>query len=163
LFVNADGQWLTVYDNLEVLNRRYSAAFCRISTGSGHSKRKLYTDRDTSRFRVARPQVITAITDVVGAPDLLDRALLAQQPERERDPMEDELLLGAVEELAPRILGQLLDGAAAALRDQRKIKLSTAPRMVGPTKWIEAAAAELGLGPGEFLDAYLESQSRAGA
>ena len=34
--------------------------------------------------------------------------------------------------------------------------------MVGPTRWIEAGAVVLGLAPEAFLDAYLDSQARAG-
>ena len=45
---------------------------------------------------------------------------------------------------------------------QKVVKLRTVPRMVGPTKWIEAAAEVLGLAPGQFLEAYLDSQARAG-
>jgi hypothetical protein len=161
LFVNSDGQWLNAYDNLSKLDTYWSDAFCRVSTGTGYSKRKLHTDRDTARFRVARPQIINAIGDVVGAPDLLDRSLLAQQPTH-AEPMPDEELLAAVEALAPRVLGQLLDAAAVALRDQAKIKLGSVPRMVGPTRWIEAGAAVLGLDAEQFLKAYLDSQAQAG-
>ena len=60
-------------------------------------------------------------------------------------------------------MAQLLDAAVVALRDQKKVKLSVVPRMVGPTRWVEAAAAVLGLEPDEaFLHAYLEFQERAG-
>ena len=114
------------------------------------------------RFKVARPQVITAIDDVVAAPDLLDRSLLAQQPERDGDPADETELMAEVDALAPRVLGQLLDAAAVALNRQKVVKLRTVPRMVGPTKWIEAAAEVLGLAPGQFLEAYLDSQARAG-
>ena len=161
LFVNCDGQWLTAYDNLSSLDQHWSDAFCRIATGSGYSKRKLHSDRDTASFQVARPQVITSIVDVAAAPDLLDRSLLAQMSELEGFQAEEELL-AAVADLAPRILGQLLDAAAVALRDQRKVKLSTIPRMVGPTRWVEAGAKVLGLDPEQFLCAYLDSQERAG-
>ena len=66
---------------MSTLSQEWSDAFCRISTGAGYSKRKLYTDHDTVEFEVARPQIITAIVDVAAAPDLLDRSLLLQQPE----------------------------------------------------------------------------------
>ena len=131
LFVNADSQWLNAYDNLSTLDQHWSDAFCRISTGTGYSKRKLCTDRETARFKVARPQIITAIVDVVAAPDLLDRSLLAQQPDVGVNADEDELY-AAVGELAPRVLGQLLDAAAVALKRQRKVELHRVPRMVGP-------------------------------
>jgi hypothetical protein len=162
LFVNADGQWLLGYDNFSMLDQHWSDAHCRISTGTGYSKRKLYTDRETARFKVARPQIITSIVDVVAAPDLLDRTLLMDQPEIDGDPAPEEELLAAVAELAPSVLGQLLDAAAVAVREQRTVKLSRVPRMVGPTKWVEAAAEALGLAPGQFLEAYLDSQARAG-
>ncbi len=81
LFVNADGQWLLGYDNLSTLDQHWSDAFCRIATGSGYRKRKLYTDRDTAQFQVARPQIVTCDRRRGAAPDLLDRSLLAQMPE----------------------------------------------------------------------------------
>jgi hypothetical protein len=161
LFVNADGQWLLGYDNLSTLDQHWSDAFSRIATGSGYSKRKLYSDRDTAQFQVARPQIVTSIIDVAAAPDLLDRALLAQMPELGELRDEAEVLAGAAA-LAPRVLGQLLDAAAVALRDQGKVELSLTPRMVGPAKWIEAGAGVLGLEPEQFLSAYLDSQARAG-
>ena len=161
LFVNADSQWLNAYDNLSALDQHWSDAFCRIATGSGYSKRRLYTDRDVSQFQVARPQIITSIVDVAAAPDLLDRSLLAEMPGLEVVAEETELL-AAAEALAPRVLGQLLDAAVVALRDQAKTELSERPRMLGPTRWVEAAAGVLGLEPDAFLTAYLESQARAG-
>ena len=108
-----------------------------------------------------RPQVITSIIDVVGAPDLLDRSLLAQMPEL-AGPGRGGGAGRRGGGLTPRVPGQLLDAAAVALRDQAAVASSTVPRMVGPTKWVEAGAAVLGLGPEAFLNAYLDSQARAG-
>ena len=101
LFVNCDGQRVVMYDTLSTLDQHWSDAFCRIATGSGYSKRKLHTDRDTASFQVARPQVITSITDIAAAPDLLDRSLLAVMPELETFTPEEELY-ASVAELLPR-------------------------------------------------------------
>ena len=68
---------------------------------------------------------------------------------------------GGRADLTPRVLGQLLDAAAVALRGARKVKLSWVPRMVGPTKWIEAGAEVLGLAPG-ILERLPGQQERAG-
>jgi len=163
LFVNAGTQWLLGYDNLSALSQDWSDAFCRIATGSGYSKRKLYTDRDVSQFQVSRPQIITSIVDVATAPDLLDRSFLIMLPDIDGEQRRGEAeLKGEVAALAPRVLGQLLDAAAVALRDQASIELSEVPRMVDVARWVEAGAAVLGLAPEQFLDGYLESAERAG-
>ena len=160
LFVASYGQWLTVYDNLSSLSQDYSDAFCCISTEATYSKRELYSDFGVIRLKLARPQIVTAIVDVVGAADLLDRALVAKLPLLEQ-PVDDEELLKATEALAPRVLGQLLGATVLAIRNFAKTKLAERVRMVGPARWIEAAAPALGLKPGEFLEAYLESASHA--
>ena len=76
-------------------------------------------------------------------------------------PVDDEELLKGTEALAPRVLGQLLGATVLAIRNFAKTKLAERVRMVGPARWIEAAAPALGLRPGEFLEAYLESASHA--
>jgi hypothetical protein len=160
LFVCTYGQWLPLYDNLSSMSQDYSDAFCSVSTGATHSKKELYTDFGVIRLKVARPQIITAIVDVVAAPDLLDRSLVAKLAEI-AEIIDDEDLLAASWALAPRILGQLLDAAVLALRDFGKTKLEARVRMVGPTRWIEAGAPALGLAPGTFTRAYLASVEHA--
>jgi hypothetical protein len=142
------------------MSQDYSDAFCSVSTGATHSKKELYTDFGVIRLKVARPQIITAIVDVVAAPDLLDRSLVAKLAEI-AEIIDDEDLLAASWALAPRILGQLLDAAVLALRDFGKTKLEARVRMVGPTRWIEAGAPALGLAPGTFTRAYLASVEHA--
>ena len=160
LYVCSYGQWLTVYDNLSALSQEYSDAFCCISTEATYAKRELFTDFGMIQLKLARPQIITAIVDVVAAADLLDRSLVAKLPEI-ADVVDDDELLDATAALAPRVLGQLLDAAVLAVRDFAKTKLATRVRMVGPARWIEAGAPALGLEPGEFITAYLESVSHA--
>ena len=142
------------------LDQHWSDAFCRISTGTGYSKRKLYSDRDTARFQVARPQIITAIVDVVAAPDLLDRSLLAAMPELAGYRAEEELLEAGGGANAARARPASRCGGGRAPRPEGG-QAHTTPRMVGPTRWIEAGAEVLGLEPGAFLEAYLDSQARA--
>ena len=118
LFVNADGQWLTAYDNLSTLDQHWSDAFCRISTGSGYSKRKLLlgpghghlpgraaADHHVHRRRGGRAGPARSLAP--GA----DAGAETSPPRRSCSPA----WLSCA-----RILGQLLDAAAVALRDQRE-------------------------------------------
>ena len=106
-------------------------------------------------FKVARPQLITAIVDVMAAPDLLDRGLLMQQPELDDDRrIGEEDMDEIIERAAPAMLGQMLDAAVVALHKRRTVQLPTLPRMAEPTRWIEAAAEVLGLAPLQFFNAY---------
>jgi hypothetical protein len=163
LFINCETQHILGYDNLSVLSQEWSDAFCRIATGSGYSKRKLYTDRDVTQFCVSRPQIITSIADVAASADLLDRSFLIELPGLDGDRRRGEIeVMSEVTALVPRLLGQLLDAAVVALRGQAAVELSEMPRMVDVARWVEAGAGVLGHAPEQFLDSYLESAERAG-
>ena len=62
-----------------------SDGLCRLATGGGYAARALYTDTDEIVIDVQRPTILTGITDVVTAPDLLDRALLVDLEKRAPD------------------------------------------------------------------------------
>src|SRR5262249_33094431 len=96
--------------------------------------------------------------------DLADRSLtvhLCAIRDEERLP-EDELL-AEFEQAKPRILGALLDGVSAALRNISTVKLTRAPRMADVVKWVTAAEAGLGWGPGSFLSVDEEIGKAASA
>ena len=149
---------------VSTLDQHWSDAFCRISTGTGVLASASCTPtatRCSSRWR--GPQIITAIVDVVAAPDLLDRSLLAQQPE-----------LGD----GDRRRGGAAGGGRARWRRACSASCSTPRRSRSAPEDGQAAhgpahgrADAVGRGgaprcsgwrPGQFLDAYLDSQARAG-
>jgi len=164
LILSASNSWALVFDNVSNMPPWLADGLCRIATGTGFATRKLYSDADEAIFEAARPIVINGIPNLTDRADLADRSLtvhLCAIRDEERLP-EDELL-AEFEQAKPRILGALLDGVSAALRNISTVKLTRAPRMADVVKWVTAAEAGLGWGPGSFLSVYEENRKAASA
>lgn len=76
MIVAAKGAHLLNFDNISGLRDWLSDAFCRLSTGGGAGKRKLYTNDDEVLFDGRRPVLLNGIEDVVVRPDPVDRAIM---------------------------------------------------------------------------------------
>src|SRR5690606_27883023 len=101
---------------------------------------------------VQRPTILTGITDVVSAPDLLDRTLLidlAPMSKGERKP--ERVLMSAWTKAQPRVLGALLDAVSCVLRRRDSINLAELPRMADWAIAATAAEPALGLADGAVL------------
>jgi hypothetical protein len=142
-------------NNLSHVPQWLSDALCRLATGGGFGTRQLYTDDEEVLFSATRPVLLTSITDVVVAGDLLDRAVcleLGQIPEEKRRTEQE--LWDAFEAVRPRLLGALLDTVSAGLRTLPHVRLDRLPRMADFAVWAEAALRGIGYRPGAFLAAY---------
>lgn len=64
LLVAAKGQHALAFDNVSGLSDWLSDAFCRLSTGGGAGKRRLYTDEDEVLFSGRRLVCLNGIEDV---------------------------------------------------------------------------------------------------
>ena len=85
LLVAAKSQHVLAFDNVSGLGEWLSDAICRLSTGGGAGKRRLYTDEDEVLFSGRRLVAINGIEDVAVRPDLVDRAvMLALEPIAEK-------------------------------------------------------------------------------
>jgi hypothetical protein len=105
--------------------------------------------------------VFNAIPDLGATrPDFLDRAVIVEfldmKPEMRRDEAQ---FWREFEEVRPRILGALLDGATAGLRNLPNVKLDAPPRMADFALWVTACEQSLGMKPGESLTAYGSNRS----
>ena len=103
-------------------------AACRLATGGGFGGRELYSDHDEAIFDATRPMVFNAIPDLGAArPDFLDRAVIVEfldmKPEMRRDEAQ---FWREFEQVRPRILGALLDAAAAGLRNLPNVSARSA-------------------------------------
>jgi len=131
-----------------------SDGLCRLATGGGYAARQLYTDGDEFVLDVQRPTILTGITDVVTAPDLLDRALLVElEPIPPNERTTEQELFRAFDEDRPRILGALLDAVACALKRRANLRLTRLPRLADWGLMATAAEPALGLKEGAVLDA----------
>jgi hypothetical protein len=75
LMIAANNGHLLAFDNLSGLSPWISDALCRLASGSSFAVRQLYTNGEEVLFKAARPTFLNGIEDVVGRPDLADRAI----------------------------------------------------------------------------------------
>src|SRR5262249_41062061 len=152
--VAAKSAHLLSFDNVSGLSDWLSDAICRLATGGGQGKRRLYTDDDEILFSGRRPVALNGIEDVVSRPDLVDRSLLITlEPIPESRRREERDIEANFERAAPGILGALLDCLAEALRNLPRIKISNPPRMADFARLAEAGTMRYEK-PGTFISAY---------
>src|SRR5262249_55971308 len=109
-----------------------------------------------------RPSILTGIEEVATRSDLLDRSLTIVLPAIPTAQRQTEAsFLAAFGEARPAIFGAVLDGVAAALRNESMVELPSLPRMADFAVWVEAAASGLGWAPGDFLCAYEGNRAAA--
>ena len=165
LMIAARHSWIVGYDNVSYLSPEVSDAMCRLSSGGAMTKRALYTDGDEFSITACRPLVLNGIPDrLASRPDLVDRAILIKAPPMVSTKRKTEQEFWAeFNEVRPYILGALLEGVAAALRNAHKIEMKEdKPRLFGFVQWAEAGCQALGFAPGEFVEAYLTNRELAG-
>jgi hypothetical protein len=159
LIVSAYNSRLLAFDNLSSIPSWLSDALCRLATGGGFATRQLHTDKGEVVFEGQRALILNGIPSLTDRADLADRAInvhLEAIPEERRRP-EDEIEADFA--IAwPGILGALLDGVSAALRNVAKVKLQRFPRMADFAKWCTAAEPGLGWESGAFVAAYGENR-----
>jgi putative DNA primase/helicase len=159
LFVAAENQWVLALDNLSSVQDWLSDALCRIATGGGFSTRELHSDKGETVFFLARPCILNGIPALTNRPDLADRAitvfLKAIPPDKRRTEAE---LWKAFNKIAPSLLGCLLDGVSAGLRNIDKVQLVETPRMADFAQWAVATESGLGFEQGSTLAAYVANR-----
>ncbi|HLJ58982.1 MAG TPA: hypothetical protein VKZ50_04545 [bacterium] len=160
VMIRAHNAWIVGWDNLSEISVKLSDTICRLATGAGFAKRRLYTDTDETVFTYRRPVLLTSITDVATRGDLLDRAImlhLATIPKEQR--RSESELLDQYRTLRPALLGAMLTVIAGALRDLPDIRLDELPRMADYFRWVIAAARSMGWTREAVTDA--ETKNRA--
>src|SRR5262245_38754661 len=159
--IAANNGHLLAFDNLSGLPLWLSDALCRIASGGSFAVRRLYTDDEEVLFKAARPILLNGIEDVIGRPDLADRAIsLSLGPIGEEQRRAETELWGAFERARPVILGALLDAIVQGLRVVDSAHVSGLPRMADFELW--ARACETALWPaGAFTRAYAANRRTA--
>lgn len=155
VMIAASNSWLIALDNCSALKPWLSDTFCMLNTGGGFGCRELYSDGEEKLFSASRPIMINGIADNITASDLVDRSFLLTLPAIPEDKRRDEAdLNNEFERRRPYILGALLDGVSAALRNFATVRLESKPRMADVCRWVTASEEGLGWEPGRFMIAY---------
>jgi hypothetical protein len=128
----------------------------RVSTGSGFTKRELYSDDDDVVYTFYRVIGLNGINLVAEKADLLDRAILIGDLERipETERKEDAVVWGQFEEVKPQVLGAMFETLSGAMRAFPEVTLTRLPRMADFARWGCAAATALGHRPETFMSVY---------
>jgi len=164
LMIAASSSWMYALDNVSGIQPWLSDALCRLATGAGYSTRELYTDGEEVVWQAKRPIVLNGIEDLANRSDLLDRCLGVSLPAiPDEGRLDERELWRRYEDARPRILGALLDGVAAALRNVDGVTLAYKPRMVDHARWAVAAEAALNIPKGGVLTAILHARDEANA
>jgi len=150
-----DHHYLPFFDNVSSINDMISNALCRAATGSGFSKRQLYTDDSDFTYDFTRAVGLNGINVVARAADLLDRSLLTDLPGIPiADRREETKILQGFQEDLPQILGGFLDVVVIALKLPEP-KLTGFFRMADFVSWGYRLAEALGRDAGNrFLEDY---------
>lgn len=155
LQISASKSLIQSYDNISSLSKRMSDALCRLSTGGGSAKRKLYTNDSEVILNAIKPIILGGIPNFATQNDLLDRTIIINQPyipDQQRRP-ESEIMNAWKREM-PSIFGALCHAVSTALRNFEKVNLDVYPRMADFAHFVVAAEPALPWNNGRFLKAY---------
>lgn len=162
LMVSASNSHVLAFDNISYLSKDVSDALCRLSKDGGFAIRKNYSDGEEIIFEAQRPILLNGIEEVATRGDLLDRMVILHLPAIQENARKEEAVFWKEFEAAkPRIVGALLNGVSAALRNRNAVKLANKPRMADFAIWASAAEAELGFKEGAFISAYTKNRTEA--
>ncbi|OPY60036.1 MAG: DNA primase [Pelotomaculum sp. PtaU1.Bin065] len=163
LALNLTTNYFASYDNLDGLSSWQSDMLCGAATGSGVTKRELYSDMEEVILKYRRCICLNGINSVSTRADLLDRGILFKlnriDPENRIDENE---FWTAFEEARPEILGSVFNILSRAMAIFPTVKLNSKPRMADFAKWGYAIGEAMGEGGGQlFLDAYYNNIHQA--
>ncbi|MEH6544373.1 MAG: DNA polymerase [Porticoccaceae bacterium] len=154
LYVSANNTHLIAIDNLSAIKQATSDLFCGISTGTGTSKRELYTNSDEVYFEVCKPILFNSINPVIESPDLADRSIrLLLQPIKRKSKESVDLLF---DRHAPKIMGAMFTAISTALPLYHRVQdLPSEIRMLDFAQWAVAAGDTLATHGRGFVNAFL--------
>lgn len=153
---DCENEYVLAYDNVSSVNQTQADVLCRVATGGGLKKRKLYEDAGQVAYDFCQPVVLNGIPDFTEANDLLSRSVVIRLDSmRAEDQIEEETLEKRFLAASPEILGGFLDLCARGLRDldATEIPPKDRPRMLDSARWISACTGDL-----NWLAAYNENR-----
>ncbi len=153
--------YIAYYDNISVIKEQISDALCRAVSGTGFSKRKLYTDDDDIIYTFIRCIGFNGINLAATKADLLDRGIIVQLeriPKERRRKLQD--IWNDFEILRPKLLAYIFDILVKVLQIKQKggIHISNGlNRMADFEEYAEIIARCMGYQEGEFLRVYQDN------
>lgn len=155
LIQKLDHHYFSFFDNVSFIPEETSDTLCKAITGSGFSKRILYTDDDDIIYNFMRCIGINGINVVATRPDLLERSILVELNRiEEEDRKQEKELHEKFNKDLPLILGGVFNVLVKTLELKPRIFLHKLPRMADFMVWGCAITEALGFRKEEFIKAY---------
>ncbi len=153
--------YVTYYDNISTLRDWVSDLLCRAVTGSGFSKRVLYTDDDDFIYSMKRCVGFNGINLGATKADLLDRGLIILLKRLRKDKWRKiEDIWKDFEVLRPQLLGYICDILVKVRKwkeQNRPLNLKGLSRMADWTEYGEIVSRCMGNENEKFLKAYYKN------
>ena len=147
--------YVTFFDNVSELKELTSDQLCRAVTGSGFTKRGLYTDDEDVIYNMKRAVGYNGINITATRADLLDRILtLHLKPIERTKRRKVSDLYKEFNSIRPYLLGYIFDILVKVLNRIDEVKLDELPRMADFAEMGELIARCLGYPNGKFTEAY---------
>ncbi len=146
-----------LFDNVSHVSEEISDLLCKTATGSGFSKRILYTDDEDQICNFKRSVGLNGISIVTTRADLLERSILIELERIESRDRKSEIEINEnFERDLPTILGGIFDTLVKAIQIKSTINAKdlALPRMADFALWGCAISEALGFKKEDFLSAY---------
>jgi hypothetical protein len=153
--------YVAFYDNVSSFPQWISDLLCRAVTGSGFSKRKLYTDDDDLIHSFKRCVGFNGINIAATKPDILERALILHL---KRIPGDKRRKLAQLWKqyriIKPQLLGLIFDILVRVLNRLKEVHLIELPRMADWAEIGEVISRCLGYAEDAFIKAYTKNLAK---
>lgn len=158
LIQNLDHHYICGFDNISKIDDSQSDILCRAVTGTGMSKRKLYSDAEDYITAFKRCVTTNGIAITIGKPDLGNRTIQQETiaiPKSLR--RKDKEVLKDFKLKSPEILGGFLDILVKVRNIAKTLKIDSLNRMADYTFWGAAITEAMNIHHDKFLIAYNEN------
>lgn len=145
--------WFIPLDNINSLSNELSDALCRVITGSGFSKRELFSDDNDIIYNFMHCIAINGINLAPQKADLLDRCLILEL-ERIKSFRDEKKFWGKFKSIKAGLLGAILDIVVKALGHIENVPNCEFMRLQDFGQWGCAISLALGGSAEDFLIAF---------
>lgn len=149
-----------VFDNISgTLSPQMSDNLCRLASGSGMRKRKLYEDLHEVAIKGKAGVILTSIDAILGREDIVQRSLKVTLTEVDR--LSESRLEELFVESRAGILGSLFDAVSRGLSRLETVRNDDSwerPRLHDAADWAVACEPALPIEKGSFQEALKERQ-----
>ena len=149
--------YVCFFDNISFIPPWISDQLCRAVTGSGFTKRELYSDDNDIIYNFRRCLGFNGINLAATKADLLDRGIItALERISESKRLKDTVVKAKFVAIKPKLLGYIFDIVAKVLQVKKNggIDIKVYPRMADFAEIGEIISRCIGYQDNEFLDAY---------